>query len=293
MKVRVILNNIKVDISDDLAKAQDYFKRHGLPIEWEITQKNITDLQVERQNFGSAGFRYVLKNPHKNLVLNKDNITIFAFNGREFDNVPTSTCTIYPTGVLIALMTYKEGDVIGETYSHLLHEMMHALNQQLRFSGVYLQDPMDSFFENGKWYFYHNNDKPDLDDSNFGRAWKLITPHLDKLTEKKGYKYFADWEIKGLKPELVEMLDKARGLAGIPFVINSGYRTKEHNAEVGGVENSSHTKGLAVDLRARNSTEHYLITKSLLEVGFKRISRIYPSHVHCDIDETKPQNVLF
>lgn len=110
---------------------------------------------------------------------------------------------------------------------------------------------------------------------------------------KNKYRYFSEKEIIGLKPELVKMLDDARHLAGIPFFIISGYRTAEHNAEVGGVENSAHTSGLAVDLRARNSLEHFKITKALFDVGFKRISRKYPGHIHCDIDESKPQNVLF
>lgn len=110
---------------------------------------------------------------------------------------------------------------------------------------------------------------------------------------KKKYKYFSTKEILGLKPELVVLLDKARGLAGIPFVINSGVRTKKHNDEVKGVTNSSHLTGKAVDIRARNSSEHFKITKALLEVGFTRLSRRYPNHIHCDIDFTKPQNVLF
>ena len=111
--------------------------------------------------------------------------------------------------------------------------------------------------------------------------------------KKAKYKYFTEKEVFGLKEKLVNMLDEAREIAGIPFAINSGYRTLEHNAEIGGVENSSHTLGLAVDLRARNSTEHFKITKALLQVGFSRISRKYPNHIHCDIDDSKPQEVLF
>ncbi len=110
---------------------------------------------------------------------------------------------------------------------------------------------------------------------------------------KKKYKYFSDKEIVGLKPELVEKLDKARDIAGIPFVINSGYRTLNKNDDVGGVEDSSHLKGEAVDLRARNSNEHFLITKALMQVGFNRISRKYPNHIHVDIAKDKPQDVLF
>ena len=33
-------------------------------------------------------------------------------------------------------------------------------------------------------------------------------------------------------------LEEAREIAGIPFRITSGYRTKEHNTYVGGVPNS-------------------------------------------------------
>ena len=43
-------------------------------------------------------------------------------------------------------------------------------------------------------------------------------------------------------------LDTARGIAGIPFKINSGYRTESHNAFVGGRVGSIHKKGLAVDI---------------------------------------------
>lgn len=111
--------------------------------------------------------------------------------------------------------------------------------------------------------------------------------------KKQKYKYFKDSEILGLKTELVEKLDKARGIAGIPFVINSGYRTMSKNEDVGGVEDSSHIYGEAVDLRARNSNEHFIITKALMEVGFNRISRKYPNHIHVDISKDKPQNVLF
>ena len=118
-------------------------------------------------------------------------------------------------------------------------------------------------------------------------------PNEIKEEAKKKYQFFSEKEVVGLKPELVLLLDKARGIAGIPFSITSGYRTMVKNDEVDGVENSSHLSGEAVDLRARNSNEHFLITKALLEVGFNRISRKYPLHIHVDISRDKPQNILF
>jgi uncharacterized protein YcbK (DUF882 family) len=106
------------------------------------------------------------------------------------------------------------------------------------------------------------------------------------------YKYFKEEEIIGLKPELVDMLDRAREIAETAFVITSGLRTLEHNKEVGGVEDSAHLTGEAVDIACVNSQRRFRIVKALLDVGFRRIE-IRPTHIHCDIDETKVQDVIF
>lgn len=48
--------------------------------------------------------------------------------------------------------------------------------------------------------------------------------------------------------ETVRMADEIRRRAGVALTVNSGLRCKRHNAEVGGVSNSLHTTGQAVDL---------------------------------------------
>lgn len=48
--------------------------------------------------------------------------------------------------------------------------------------------------------------------------------------------------------ETVRMADEVRRRAGVPLTVNSGVRCTRHNAEVGGVSNSLHTTGQAVDL---------------------------------------------
>ena len=50
----------------------------------------------------------------------------------------------------------------------------------------------------------------------------------------------------------VEVLEPARKQLGEPIVITSGYRNKFVNKAVGGVPNSAHTKGLAVDIHVKN-----------------------------------------
>jgi len=118
----------------------------------------------------------------------------------------------------------------------------------------------------------------------------FVTYFRNLLNPVVGYKYFNQNEIEGLKPELCEMLDKARGLAGIPFHLNSTLRSPEKNAEVGGVKDSAHTRGEAVDIRCRNSSERFIMKKALYDVGFKRIGH-GKTFIHADIAKDKPQNV--
>jgi uncharacterized protein YcbK (DUF882 family) len=85
-------------------------------------------------------------------------------------------------------------------------------------------------------------------------------------------------------------LDRARAMAGIPFVITSGLRCVEHNRKVGGSPTSSHLLGLAVDIATEMGTDRYLIIKALMHMGFTRIG-IAKDFIHVDADTNKPDNV--
>ena len=91
--------------------------------------------------------------------------------------------------------------------------------------------------------------------------------------------------------DFVHLLDNARNYAGIPFRINSGYRSKNHNIRVGGTPNSSHLKGLAADIHAPTVGDKFKIVKSLIRVGINRIF-IYDTFIHCDIDLSKVNPAL-
>ena len=97
---------------------------------------------------------------------------------------------------------------------------------------------------------------------------------------------------KNMSDELISMLDIARKKYGKAIVINSGYRTVKRNAKVGGTPESSHTKGLAVDIACNNSTDRFKLEGILREVGFKRIG-VAKTFIHADIDKDKAQNVLW
>lgn len=106
------------------------------------------------------------------------------------------------------------------------------------------------------------------------------------------WKYFTDEEVAGLKDELVLKLDQLRFHAQIPVIITCGYRSPEQNLTVGGVANSAHTRGLAVDIACPDSGTRYRLIGAAFQVGFKRIEAA-TRHVHLDIDETLPQDVLW
>lgn len=85
----------------------------------------------------------------------------------------------------------------------------------------------------------------------------------------------------------LHMIDEAREIAGVPFVITSGFRTDSHNKEVRGVRGSAHTKGLAADIRYRRPRELAYILRGVFAAGFGRTG-IGPNFVHIDIDYSKP-----
>ena len=94
--------------------------------------------------------------------------------------------------------------------------------------------------------------------------------------------------------KLKNMLNDARASAGVPFVITSGARCPWHNKKVGGVENSSHTKGLSVDIAVKDGVVAFRIMKSLFDTGFKRIGWNQAKRfLHVDIDYEKDFPILF
>ena len=106
-------------------------------------------------------------------------------------------------------------------------------------------------------------------------------------------KYFKELDnLDKMDKTFLLKLDEARERAGIPFVINSAYRSPEHNAKIGGKPNSSHLKGLAVDISVTNSRQRFIALNALLEVGFTRIG-IADTFIHVDLDNGKSKDVIW
>lgn len=116
-----------------------------------------------------------------------------------------------------------------------------------------------------------------------------------------GIVHFDPWEFdspdepgsgENMNTQTVRKLDVARTIAGIPFIVDSGYRTNKHNAKVGGVRDSAHLIGRGVDIRATSSAKRWLIVAALIEAGFNRIG-IGKNYVHGDDDPSKAPNLIW
>lgn len=106
-------------------------------------------------------------------------------------------------------------------------------------------------------------------------------------------RHFSDEEANGLDGELMARLDVARDLCGFPIIITSGARTPEQNAVAGGVSESSHMKGLAVDIHMPpGQNEREKLIWALGRAGFRRMG-LYNRHAHCDVDPNKPQDAVW
>lgn len=97
--------------------------------------------------------------------------------------------------------------------------------------------------------------------------------------------------------EFLNLLDRARDAASIPFKITSGFRTPEYSIDLKKrgypvARNSSHLKGLAADIAVTSSANRLIILESLLFVGFRRIG-IGKGFIHVDLDKAKVQDVIW
>ena len=97
---------------------------------------------------------------------------------------------------------------------------------------------------------------------------------------------------KNMNPCFLTRLDLAREYSLVPFIINSGFRTKKHNIFVKGSDNSSHLKGYAADIHCSDSRSRKKIITALLGVGFNRIG-IAKTFIHVDSCPDKDPDVIW
>ena len=114
-------------------------------------------------------------------------------------------------------------------------------------------------------------------------------------------KFFTDEEFERCSPsckkeqcnaDSLRRLDRAREVAGIPFVLSSAYRSREHEVSKGRSGTGAHTEGRAFDIRCSTSRDRWLIVHAAMVSGFTRIG-IANTFVHLDDSPNLTQSVIW
>lgn len=105
-------------------------------------------------------------------------------------------------------------------------------------------------------------------------------------------KYFKEQEfercipsckITDVSPDSLARLDRAREIAGVPFVINSAYRSPGWDIAHGRSGRGAHTCGRAFDIRCTSASDRWKMVVGLLAAGFTRLG-ISRTFIHADDD---------
>lgn len=83
-----------------------------------------------------------------------------------------------------------------------------------------------------------------------------------------------------------ELIDEARSMAKVPFVVNSGFRCDAHNQAVKSTS-TNHTTGRAADIACRAGFTRLYMIRGLLNAGFQRLG-IGQTYIHADTNNLPP-----
>jgi len=83
----------------------------------------------------------------------------------------------------------------------------------------------------------------------------------------------------------LDKLDDLRDEYGYPVHLNSSFRTKQYNKEIGGSTASKHMEGIAVDIRCTSSVRRARLVYAALDLGLS--VGVAKTFVH--VDDRKDQ----
>ena len=114
-------------------------------------------------------------------------------------------------------------------------------------------------------------------------------------------KYFSEAEFRRCTPpcslqdmdqQFIRQLDAARASAGIPFVLNSAYRSPAWELSKGRTGRGDHPQGKGVDIKCTTSANRMKIVRALLDNGIRRIG-IAKTYVHAGDGDDLPKDVIW
>jgi zinc D-Ala-D-Ala carboxypeptidase len=105
------------------------------------------------------------------------------------------------------------------------------------------------------------------------------------------FKYFKieDFDCKEtgeneISVDFIHALDQLRAACNFPFIVTSGYRSKEHSVEKRKAKAGTHASGIAADIRVSGGAQRLAIVKHALAMGMS--VGVAKTFVHVDIRKT-------
>lgn len=310
LKINIITQNIPdiVGMKQGLTTAQTLLAKINFLVTFDFntTTKQFTSIPLNT-DVVSNGYE-VNPNDIISIMTGDYDITCLIYDWNTITPKPTNPCTNLRVGdvpMQIPLEFYSDLTVIPiKTYSDVLTQFfLHELSHWVAYTkGVQdlthfqSNDPNWNTKQPTDYYLYliQKNMSIFTAIKNLLGIIPSTTPKVVPTsttapittTVAPMYKYFNpidDPNMVGIKPELMQVLDKARGLAGVPFQITSGLRTSEQNTAVGGVSNSSHLSGLAADIAVTLETRQSIM-RAFLNCGTPLFIEDATQHIHVDMD---------
>lgn len=112
------------------------------------------------------------------------------------------------------------------------------------------------------------------------------------FSEREFQKCTPSCSLQDMKQEAMDKFDKAREIAGIPFVITCAYRSKEWDVSRGRSGEGAHPHGYALDIKCNSSVNRMKIIKALVAVNCRRFA-IGRGFVHADFDPNLSQDIMW
>jgi zinc D-Ala-D-Ala carboxypeptidase len=105
------------------------------------------------------------------------------------------------------------------------------------------------------------------------------------------FKYFKieDFDCKEtgeneISVDFIHALDQLRAACNFPFIITSGYRSKDHSVEKRKAKAGTHASGIAADIRVSGGAQRMAIVKHASAMGMS--VGVAKTFVHVDIRKT-------
>lgn len=112
------------------------------------------------------------------------------------------------------------------------------------------------------------------------------------FSEKEFNRCSPSCSLQDMDQRAMDLMDRARSLAGIPLVITSAYRSPAWDKAKGRSGTGAHTEGTALDFRCNDSSNRWKIILALISAGCKRIG-VAKTFVHADFSEKHSKFVIW